>query len=228
MALDGDERLVALLVRVVAGRRGAHKVEYSREDGRTLWDGGDRVEYEKYGFYVTLHHFSGEGGDGIGRHVALACDDIRKFAGGEKHVYRLRRGSGPREHLSVYVYNPSVNRNGPLRFEVRTTDAVQRQEARCVEVAEDACPTVLRFGCASMQTGHETVLWGLEDEYQIVLEIGFFGESQRVPRTPRCMQCCDLRLDLFGEARTGVSERGVDRAKRRLFCTHCFELWHWV
>jgi hypothetical protein len=101
MALEGEERLVDLLVRVVACRRGAHKVEYSREDGRTLWDGGDRVEHadagaggKEYSFYVTLHHFSGEGGDGIGRHVALACDDIRKFAGGERHVYRLRRGAG--------------------------------------------------------------------------------------------------------------------------------------
>jgi hypothetical protein len=75
-----------------------------------------------------------------------------------------------------------------------------------------------------MQTGHETVLRRLEHEYQIVLQIGFFGESQRVPRTPRCMQCCELRLDLFGEARRG----GVDRAKRRWYCTHCFELRHWV
>ena len=58
MALEEEERLVELLVRVVACRRGAHKVEYSREDGRTLWDGGDRVEHadgaKKYGFYVTL------------------------------------------------------------------------------------------------------------------------------------------------------------------------------
>jgi hypothetical protein len=220
MALDDEERLVELLVRVVACRRGAHRVEYSREDGRTLWDAGDRVEYEKYGFYVTLHHFSGERGDGIGRHVALACDDIRKFAGGEKHVYRLRRGSGPREHLSVYVYNPAVNANGPLKFEVRTTDAVQRTESRCVEVEEDACPTVLRFGCASMQTGHETVLQRLEDEYQIVLEIGFFGETQRAQRAPRtshCLQCCDLRVDVFG-----------DRRRKRWYCTHCFELRHRV
>jgi hypothetical protein len=156
--------------------------------------------------------------------VAVAPADVVKFCGGEKHVYRLRRGSGAREHLSVYVYNPAVNANGPLRCEVRTTDAVQRTGSRCVEVAEDTCPTVLRFGCASMQTGHETVLRRLEHEYQIVLQIGFFGESQRVPRTPRCMQCCELRLDLSGEARRG----GVDRAKRRWYCTHCFELRHWV
>ena len=99
------------------------RVEYSREDERTLWDRGDRVEDadagaggKKYSFYVTLHHFSGEGGDGIGRHVALAPADIVHFAGGEQHVYRLRKGSGASEHLSVYVYNPSVNANGPLRF----------------------------------------------------------------------------------------------------------------
>jgi hypothetical protein len=224
MSLDVEELLLQLLVRVHACRRGAQKVEYSREDGRTLWDGGDRVEYKKYSFYVTLHHFSGEAGDGIGQHVAVAPADVAKFCGGEKHVYRLRRGSGAREHLSVYVYNPAVNANGPLRFEVRTTDAVQRTESRCVEVAEDTCPTVLRFGCASMQTGHETVLRRLEHEYQIVLEIGFFGESQRAARTPRCTQCCDLRLDLFGEARRG----GVARATRRWYCTHCFELRHWV
>jgi hypothetical protein len=119
---EADERLVELLVRVRACRRTAHKVEYSREDERTLWDGGDRVEHaegaKQYGFYVTLHHFNGEI---IGQHVALAPADVVKFCGGEKHVYRLRRGSGPREHLSVYVYNPSVNANGPLRFEVRTT-----------------------------------------------------------------------------------------------------------
>ena len=217
MALDDEERLVELLVRVVACRRDAHRVEYSREDGRTLWDAGDRVEYEKYGFYVTLHHFSGERGDGIGRHVALAPADVVYFAGGEKHVYRLRRGAGASEHLSVYVYNPSVNRNGPLRFEVRSTDALQRQEARCVEVAEDTCPTVLRFGCASMQTGHETVLRRLEHAYEVRLQIGFFGETQRAPRTSHCLQCCDLRVDVFG-----------DRRRKRWYCTHCFELRHRV
>ena len=79
MALDEEERLVELLVRVVACRRDTHRVEYSHEDGRTLWDGGDRVEYEKYGFYVTLHHFSGERGDGIGRHVTLAPADVVYF-----------------------------------------------------------------------------------------------------------------------------------------------------
>jgi len=41
----GDERLVEVLVRVAACRRAAAKVECSREDGRTLWDGGDRVEH---------------------------------------------------------------------------------------------------------------------------------------------------------------------------------------
>ena len=153
MALEGDARLVEVLVRVVACRRGAHKVESSREDGRTLWDRGDRVEHadagaggKKYSFYVILHHFSGEGGDGIGQHVALAPADIVEIAGGEEHVYRLRKGTGASEHLIVYVYNPSVNGNGPLKFEVSTTDALQRREARCVEVAEDTCPTVLRFG----------------------------------------------------------------------------------
>jgi hypothetical protein len=75
-----------------------------------------------------------------------------------------------------------------------------------------------------MQTGHETVLRRLEHEYQIVLQIGFFGESQRVPRTPRCVQCCDLRVDLM----QGASVAPVARAKRRWYCTHCFELRHWV
>ena len=220
MALDDEERLVELLVRVVACRRGAHRVEYSREDGRTLWDGGDRVEYAQSSFYVTLHHFSGERGDGIGRHVALAPADVVYFAGGEQHRYRLRRGAGASEHLSVYVYNPSVHANGPLRFEVRTTDALQRQEARCVEVAEDTCPTVLRFGCASMQTRHETVLRRLEHEYRVELKIEFFGETQRAQRAQRashCLQCCDLRVDVFG-----------DRRRKRWYCTHCFELRHRV
>jgi hypothetical protein len=79
----------------------------------------------------------------------------------------------------VYVYNPAVNANGALRFVVRTTDAVQRTESRCVEVAEDTCPTVLRFGCASMQQAHETELEHLEHAYRIVLRIEFFGETQR-------------------------------------------------
>jgi hypothetical protein len=175
----GVDRLLELLVRVLACGRKGQKVEYSREDGRTLWDGGDRVEYKKYSFYVTLHHFSGEDGDGIGRHVAVACADVRKFAGGEEHVYRLRKGSGENEHLSVYVYNPAVNANGALKFEVRTTDAQQKRAARCVEVAEDTCPTVLRFGCASMQLAHKTELEHLEHAHRIVLRIEFFGETQR-------------------------------------------------
>ena len=211
---EADERLVELLVRVLSCRRKAHKVEYSREDERTLWDGADRVEHaegaKRYGFYVTLHHFNGEI---IGQHVAPA--EVVPFAGGEEHVYRLRRGSGASEHLSVYVYNPSVNANGPLRFEVRTTDAQQSREARCVEVAEDTCPTVLRFGCASMQVGHETVLSRLEHAYTIVLKIEFFGETQRARRVPRagpCMHCCGARLDCFRKRREG--------APRRWLCTH--------
>ena len=74
-----DEPLFELLVRVRTCRRGAGKGAYSREDGRTLWDGGDRVEHadagaggEQYSFYVTLHHFGGEAAGRIGQHVALA------------------------------------------------------------------------------------------------------------------------------------------------------------
>ena len=156
--------------------------------------------------------------------VALAPADVVKFCGGEKHVYRLRRGSGPREHLSVYVYNPAVNANGALKFEVRTTDAVQRVEPRCVEVAEDTCPTVLRFGCASMQTEHETVLRRVEDGFEVVLKIGFFGETQRAqtakPRARQCMQCCGARLDCFRKRRHGADAG----AARRWFCPHCCEL----
>jgi hypothetical protein len=176
----GEQRLLELLVRVVACRRGAQKVEYSREDGRTLWDGGDRVEYKKYSFYVTLHHFNGEI---IGQHVALAPADVVKFCGGEKHVYRLRRGSGPREHLSVYVYNPSVNANGALKFEVRTTDAVQRTGPFCVCVEEDTCPAVVKFGRTGMQREHTTHLRRLEHAYEVVLKIEFVGE------THRCLDC---------------------------------------
>jgi len=170
-----EERLVGLLVRVRACRRDAAKVEYSREDGRTLWDGGDRVEYQEQSFYVTLHHFSGEDGDGIGQHVALAPADVVKFRGGEEHRYRLRRGRGEREHVSVYVYNPSVNGNGPLNFEVSTTDAVNAEQARalCVRVDEDTCPAVVRFGRASMQREHTTALRRLEHAYRVVLRIEF-------------------------------------------------------
>jgi hypothetical protein len=102
-----------------------------------------------------------------------------------------------------------------------------------VEVAEDTCPTVLRFGCASMQVGHETVLRRLEHEYRVVLKIGFFGEgptaqtAQTVPecRAPRrpCMQCSGARLDCFRKRR-----HGAEGAARRWYCTHCFELRHWV
>ena len=176
MSLDVEELLLQLLVRVHASRREAHKVEYSREDGRTLWDGGDRVEYKKYSFYVTLHHFSGEDGDGIGQHVALACDDIHKFAGGEEHVYRLRRGRGKHEHLSVYVFNPAVNANGTLRFEVCTTDATHT-DAFCVEVAEDTCPAVVKFDCAGMHVGQQTVLRRVEHAYEIVLKIELVGDA---------------------------------------------------
>lgn len=230
MSLDFEELLFELLVRVRACRRHAQKVEYSREDGRTLWDGGDRVEHAdgagKYSFYVTLHHFSGEDGEGIGQHVALACADVRKFAGGEEHRYRLRRGTGAKEHLSVYVYNPSVHANGPLRFEVRTTDALQGQGPRCVCVDEDTCPAVVKFERASMQASHVTELRRLEHAYRIVLRIEFVGARERAAERPRrCMQCCDLRLDLLGGSVPGGS---LGRAPRRWYCTHCFELRHWI
>jgi hypothetical protein len=221
-----DERLTEVVVRVVACRRGAAKVAYSREDGRTLWDGGDRVEHaegaEQYGFYVTLHHFGGEAAGIIGQHVALAPADIVRFSGGEEHRYRLRRGRGAGEHLSVYVYNPSVCANGPLRFEVSTTDAVQSTGPFCVSVEEDTCPAVVKFGRASMQADHRTVLRRLEHEYQVVLRIEFVGEAERVPRG--CLQCCDLRLDVLG----GPRRAGLGRGSRRWHCTHCFELRHWV
>jgi hypothetical protein len=198
-------------------------VAYSREDGRTLWDGGDRVEHaegpEKYSFYVTLHHFGGAAAGCIGQHVALAPRDIVKFCGGEEHRYRLRRGRGAGEHLSVYVYNPSVNANGPLRFEVSTTDAVHKSEPFCVCVEEDTCPAVVKFGVESMQAAHATVLRRLEHEYQIVLRIEFVGEAGA--RTG-CQQCCDLRVDF-------ARDRSVPMfGHRRWYCTHCFELRHWV
>jgi hypothetical protein len=81
---------------------------------------------------------------------------------------------------------------------------------------------VVKFGRASMQDDHKTVLRRLEHEYQIVLRIEFVGEAQRVRRG--CLQCCELRLDLM----QGASGAPGDRAKRRWYCTHCFELRHWV
>jgi hypothetical protein len=142
-----------------------------------------------------------------------------KFCGGEEHRYRLRRGRGAGEHLSVYVYNPSVHANGPLRFEVSTTDAVQQTGPFCVCVEEDTCPAVATFGRASMQDGHATVLRRLEHEYQVVLRIEFVGEVEREAQARGCLQYCDLRVDLA---------RGTGTGRRRWHCTHCFELRHWV
>ncbi len=86
-----DEPLFELLVRVKTCRRGAGKVAYSREDGRTLWDGGDRVDHadgpEKYSFYVTLHHFGGEAAGCIGQHVALAPRRGGGRRGGRRNYY---------------------------------------------------------------------------------------------------------------------------------------------
>ena len=106
---------------------------------------------------------------------------MRKFDGGEEHRYRLRRGAGASEHLSVYVFNPAVNANGPMRFEVCTTDATHT-DAFCVEVEEDACPAVVKFGCAGMQVAQQTVLRRLEHAYEIVLKIEFVGEAN----SPTC------------------------------------------
>ncbi len=64
----------------------------------------------------------------------------------------------------MYVYNPSVNANGPLRFEVSTTDAAQRTGPFCVSVEEDTCPAVVKFRRESIQEAHATVLRRLEHE----------------------------------------------------------------
>jgi hypothetical protein len=81
---------------------------------------------------------------------------------------------------------------------------------------------VLKFGRASMQATHETVLRRLEHEYRIVLRIEFVDEAQRVAPARGCARCCDVRVDLFGDASGGRA------ATRRWYCTHCLEVQHSV
>ena len=129
-------------------------------------DGGDRVEERARTFYVALRHFSGEL---IGRHVGLSGAVVRS-ARGETRTYRLRRGAGtrPGEHLSLYVYNPGVNRNGALSFAMCGRDKCEREGA-CV--APDTCPAVAKWECAGMEGGLETELVNTEDGYVIKVRI---------------------------------------------------------
>ena len=157
-------KLAALLL--VVEMRQTEPVAYSVEREAVLWDGGDRVEERARTFYVSLRHFSGEI---IGRHVGLSGEVVRS-AKGETRTYRLESGAGQRAggHLSLYVYNPGVNRNGALSFAMCGRDKCQR-EGVCV--AADTCPAVAKWECARMQGGHLTELVNKEDGYAITVRI---------------------------------------------------------
>jgi hypothetical protein len=161
---EGGEKLAALLL--IVEMRQTEPVEYSVERGAVLWDGGDRVEERARTFYVSLRHFSGEI---IGRHVGLSGAVLRS-ARGETRTYRLRKGAGTSagEHLSLYVYNPGVNRNGALSFAMCGRDKCER-EGVCV--APDTCPAVAKWECAGMPRGLETELVNTEDGYVIKVRI---------------------------------------------------------
>ena len=165
MSLCENGKLHGLLILV-------HKikpVEYSVQEQKTLWDGGDRVEERTRMFYVTLRHFNGEV---IGRHVGL-IGDVEKLEDewGERRTYRLSAGTGEDEHLSVYVYNPAVCGNGTLPINVSTTDEGCAVRTKTVCVEADDCQAVFKFGCQSMQKGHVTRLINGDDNYLVELRI---------------------------------------------------------
>jgi hypothetical protein len=163
---EAGEKLAELLI--IVEMRKTVPVEYSLEREAVLWDGGDRVEEQRRTFYVALRHFSGEI---IGRHVGLSGGVVRS-AGGETRTYRLQQGAGKcvGEHLSLYVYNPGVNKNGALSFAMCGRDKCQRVG---VCVAPDTCPAVVKWECARMQGGLETELVNKEDGYVIKVRILF-------------------------------------------------------
>lgn len=171
-----EEGTLAALLLVVEMRRTeavAYSVQYSVEREATLWDGGDRVEERALTFYVALRHFSGEL---IGRHVGLSGAVLRS-AGGETRTYRLEGGGGRAgEHLSLYVYNPGVNRNGALSFGVCGSDECAR-EGVCV--AADTCPAVLVWGRAQMRGELVTELVNRADGYVIRVRILFPASCSR-------------------------------------------------
>ena len=177
---DEEGKLAALLL-VVEMRRTeavAYSVRFSEEREATLWDGGDRVEEAARTFYVALRHFSGEL---IGRHVGLSGAVVR-WARGETRTYRLKGGLGGRAggraggHLSLYVYNPGVNRNGALSFGVCGSDECAR-EGVCV--AADTCPAVLVWGRAQMRGELVTELVNRADGYVIRVRILFPASCSR-------------------------------------------------
>ncbi len=142
----------------------AEPVEYSVQKQLTLWDRYDRVDRDNFSFYVTLRHFTGEF---MGRHVGLTQADIVKFERGEQHTYRLPLDESfePDAHMSVYEYNPLSNRNGPLSFEVHTSD-----EHGSIP-APDTCPAVAKLYDSSIerQRSNVTVLKNKEHDYEIRL-----------------------------------------------------------
>ena len=154
----------------------AEPIEYSVQRQLTLWDCYDRVEEAKFSFYVTLRHFSGEF---MGKHVGLRPRDIVKFARGEEHTYRLETGGSGAggDHMSVYVYNPGVNGNGTLSFEVQTTEEKGTIPAAIACVAPDTCPAVVKLQGVSIarQGGNVTVLKNTEHDYEIRLCILMVG-----------------------------------------------------
>jgi hypothetical protein len=148
----------------------AEPVEYSVQKQLTLWDCYDRVDRDNFSYYVTLRHFSGEF---MGRHVGLTKTDIVKFERGEQHTYRfpLNESGELDDHMIVYVYNPLSNRNGPLSFEIQTTDENGRIPASESCVTPDTCPEVAKLYDTSIerQIFNVTVLKNKDHDYKIRL-----------------------------------------------------------
>jgi len=164
--------------------RTAEPVQYSVQKQLTLWDCYDRVDRDDFSFYVTLRHFTGEF---MGRHVGLTQADIVKFERGEQHTYRLplHQTCAPDAHMSVYVYNPLSNRNGPLSFEIQTSDEHASIPAAEACVAPDTCPAVAKLYDASIDShrSNVTVLKNKEHDYEIRLCI-LMGAGQAPSKIP--------------------------------------------
>ncbi len=141
--------LVDLLGRLNVGEQAVQPTQvkptqYSMKSEHVLWDGNDRVEDK---FYVILRHFNGEI---IGNHVALGNEDVRKFSEGECRNYRLPSGTCAGEHLVVYLYNPTVNKNGVLSLTVKRTDRRNSGSPTAACVQPDTCVVLCMFPVASM------------------------------------------------------------------------------
>ncbi len=96
--------------------------------------------------------------------------------------------------MSVYVYNPLSNRNGPLSFEVHTSDQNDSISAIEVCVAPDTCPAVANLYDASIDShrSNVTVLKNKEHDYEIRLCILMVAGQGHVD-----LQCLSNETDQF-------------------------------